>query len=97
MATYAMLTHWTDRGAQHVKELPARLDWFKKTARACGTEVREVYLALGPFDTLSLVQAPDDEAATRLALAVCSTGNVHTETVRLFGESELRRLVAALP
>jgi uncharacterized protein with GYD domain len=97
MATYAMLSHWTERGIQNVKDAPGRIDAFKKTAKACGAEVREVYLALGRYDTISLVQAPDDETMTKLALAVCSAGNVRTETMRLFGESELRKLLAALP
>jgi uncharacterized protein with GYD domain len=92
-----MLSCWTDRGVQNIKDVPARLDAFKKTARACGAEVREVYMALGHYDTISLVQAPDDEAAAKLALALCSAGNVRTETVRLFAEAELRKLVTTLP
>jgi uncharacterized protein with GYD domain len=97
MATYAMLSRWTDRGIQDVKNVGARIEAFKKTARACGAEVRECYMALGEYDTMSLVQAPDDEAIARLALALGAVGNVRTETLRLFAEGELKKLVAALP
>jgi uncharacterized protein with GYD domain len=92
-----MLSRWTDRGIQDIKNVPARIEAFKKMAKACGAEVRECYMALGKFDTMSLVQAPDDEAMAKLALAVGAAGNVHTETARLFAEGEMKKLVAALP
>ena len=97
MASYAMLSTWTDRGIQDIKNVGARIEAFKNTARTCGAEVRECYFILGKYDTLSLVQAPDDESICKLALALGSAGNVHTETLRLFGEAELKKLVAALP
>ena len=97
MATYAFLSHWTDRGIQDIKNVGTRIESFKKTARACGCEVRECYMALGEYDTMSLVQAPDDEAIAKLALALGAMGNVRTATLRLFAEGELKKLVAALP
>jgi len=97
MASYAMLSRWTDRGIQDIKNVGTRIEAFKKTARTCGAEVRECYFILGKYDTLSLVQAPDDESICKLALALGAAGNVHTETLRLFGEAELKKLVAALP
>jgi uncharacterized protein with GYD domain len=97
MGTYMMLSRWTDRGITNVKDAPARIDAFKKTASAVGGEVREVYLALGKYDTVSLISAPDDEAVAKLALSLCSAGNVHTETLRLFSESEFRKMMTALP
>jgi uncharacterized protein with GYD domain len=96
MATYAVLARWTDRGAQNLKESPARIEEFKKLARGFGGEVREVYAALGRFDTLSLVSAPDDETVTKIALSLSVLGNVHTETVRLFSESEFKTMLQAL-
>src|SRR5690349_21662834 len=66
MATYAMLSHWTDRGIQDIKNVGGRIDAFKKTARSVGVEVRDCYMTLGEYDTLTLVQAPDDEAIAKL-------------------------------
>jgi uncharacterized protein with GYD domain len=97
MATYAMLSRWTDRGIEDIKNVTARIEAFKKMAGSCGAEVRETYVALGEFDTISLVQAPDDESMAKLALAIGKVGNVHTETLRLFAEGELKKLVAGLP
>ena len=96
MATYVMMSRWTDKGVEAVKDSPARVDAFKKAAAALGGEVREVFLALGRYDTLALMSAPDDETMAKISLSLCALGNVHTETVRLFTESEFKKLVAGL-
>lgn len=96
MATYVLLTKLTDQGARNIKDLPARMEAFKKSAPKFGAEVREAFLAIGPYDTLSLVSAPDDESVCKLALSLCALGNVHTETLRLFSEGEIKKLIAGL-
>jgi uncharacterized protein with GYD domain len=97
MATYLLLSRYTDQGVKSIKDSPARIENFKKSARGVGAEVREVYLALGEYDTVSLISAPDDESMCKLALAVSSLGNVRTQTVRLFSETELKKMIASIP
>jgi uncharacterized protein with GYD domain len=97
MATFVMLSRWSDKGIAGVKDAPTRIDDFKKTARTLGGEVREVYCALGRYDTVSLLSAPDDDTVAKIALALGSLGNVHTETLRLFSESEFKKLCGSLP
>jgi uncharacterized protein with GYD domain len=79
-----------------VKDVPARIEDFKKAARGFGGEVREVYAVLGRYDTLCLVSAPEDESMTKISLSLGARGNVHTETLRLFSESEFKAIVGAL-
>src|SRR5262245_21907682 len=97
MATYAMLSRYTDQGIKNIKESPARIDSFKKAASGFGAEIREVYLAIGAYDTVCLISAPDDETMCKVALALGSLGNVHTETMRLFSEAEFKKMVGGLP
>ncbi len=97
MATYVMLSTWTEQGLRKVKESPSRIDSFKKSVKSAGGEVRGVWVTMGRFDTLSLVSAPDDEAMARIAMALCSLGNVKTETLRAFGEDEFKSLLGKLP
>jgi len=40
---------------------------------------------------------PFRQHVIKLALTLGAVGNVHTETLRLFGEADLKKLVAALP
>jgi uncharacterized protein with GYD domain len=97
MATYLLLARWTDQGVKNIKESPARIESFKKSARSVGAEIREVYVALGHYDTVSLVSAPDDDSMCKLALALGSLGNARTQTLRLFSEAEFKKLVTGLP
>jgi uncharacterized protein with GYD domain len=97
MATYLMLLRWTDQGIKNLKESPARMESFKKSARLFGGEIREIYVSLGHYDMVSLISAPDDESLCKLALALGSLGNVRTQTLRLFSESEFKKMVGGLP
>jgi len=44
-----------------------------------------------------VAEAPDDETAVKLSLALGARGNVRIETCRAFTEEEYRRIVAGLP
>jgi uncharacterized protein with GYD domain len=52
---------------------------------------------MGRYDIVAISEAPDDETAAKVALAIGSAGNVTTETLRAFTEDEYRAIVAALP
>jgi uncharacterized protein with GYD domain len=93
MAMYLVLSRWTDQGLRNVKEAPARIDQFRKQIKAMGGELRDFYVSMGRYDTISLVNAPNDEAVGKIALALGALGNVHTETLRLFSEEEFKKLV----
>jgi len=97
MATYMMLFRFTEKGMEGIKESPQRVQDVKKTFAQLGAEVRDFYMLMGHYDTVFILEAPDDETATKCALAVASRGHVHTETLRAFGEGEFRRMVTELP
>jgi len=42
-------------------------------------------------------EAPDDETATKFALATAARGFVRTEMLRAYTEEEYRQIIAALP
>lgn len=62
-----------------------------------GTEIKAFYLVMGQYDAVVVSEAPDDETAAKLALAIGSLGNIRTETLRAFAEDEFRKIIAALP
>jgi uncharacterized protein with GYD domain len=97
MATYVTLFHFTEKGIEHIKESPARLEGFKKTIRSLGGEIKAFFLLLGRYDTMVIVNAPDDETMARINLAACSLGNVRSETLRAFAEEDYRKMIASLP
>src|SRR5262245_53234879 len=97
MATYLCLYRFTEQGIAHIKESPARLEAAKRLAKSMGGEVKQFFLLLGRSDTAVIFTAPDDETMARINLAVCSQGNVASETLRAFTEEEYRKLIASLP
>jgi len=97
MATYIILLRFTQQGIKNIKESPDRVDAAKQTFRAMGAEVKEFYSVMGKYDTVLVVEAPDDETIAKLTLAMGSLGNVRTETLRAFTEDEYRKIIADLP
>jgi uncharacterized protein with GYD domain len=97
MNTYLMLFRFTQQGIGNVKQSPARVEAAKKAFRDMGAEVKAFYALMGEYDTVFIVEAPDDETVSRAALSLGSLANVRTETFRAFTEDEFRKIVAGLP
>ena len=97
MATYISLLSYTNKGAEKIKESPARLDASRKLFQSMGAELKEFYLVMGQYDAVAILEAPDDETVAKLLLVVGAQGNVKTQTFRAFAEDEFRKVIAALP
>ncbi len=96
MATYVTLVRYTEQGIRNIKDGPARIDAAKKAYQSAGGEVKAWYLAMGRYDAVMIADCPNDEAVAKLALSLGSLGNVRTETMRVFSESEFRKLIGSL-
>ncbi len=97
MSTYFILANWTEQGIKDVKASPKRLRAAKRLAKACGVKFRSFHMTLGQYDAIVSVEAPDDEAVARFALALGSAGNVRTTTLKGFTEQEYRKIIGSLP
>jgi len=99
MPTYIMFFGFTQQGVLKIKDSPVRVEDAKKTCQAMGTKVKEFYAVMGmeQYDTMFILEAPDDETVGKTALAIASKGNVHTKSLRAFTEDEYKRMIAALP
>ena len=97
MATYISLLNYTQKGAENIKESPARLDAAKKAFQSMGAELKQWYLVMGQYDAVVVSEAPNDETVAKLLLLIAGQGNIRTETFRAFNEDEYRKIIAALP
>ena len=97
MATYISLIRYTEHGVKDMKDSPSRLAKAKDVIKAAGGELKAFYLTLGQYDAVSVMELPDDETATRLALIIGGQGAIRTETMRAFPEDEYAKIVASLP
>lgn len=96
MATFISLLRYTHQGITTIKDAPGRIDAARKAYRALGAEIKALYLVMGQYDIVALVEAPDDATAVKAALTLGSKGNVTSETLRAFTEEEFRKIVADL-
>ncbi len=97
MATFITLVNYTHKGIENIKDSPARADAFKQLCAKHGAEVKGIYRTMGRYDLVVILEAPDDNTAIKLNLSVASVGNVRTETLRAFSESEFRDIIAGMP
>jgi uncharacterized protein with GYD domain len=98
MATYIMTFNLTQQGMQNAKDIPARVEAARKTVKSMGGEVKAFFGILGAdYDTMFILEAPDEESVGKMALAIASLGNVRTSTHRAFSEEEFAKLVSDLP
>jgi uncharacterized protein with GYD domain len=96
MATYISLIKWTDQGIRNVKDVPKRIDASRELQRKHGAEMTAIYMTMGEYDVVSIVEAPDDETVAKILLALGSAGNVRTVTMKAFNEAELRQIIGSL-
>lgn len=96
MATYVVLGSWTDQGARAAKDTVGRADVVRETARKLGGEVKQIYWTLGRYDVMAITEAPDDETATAIAIAISAPGMVRSETLRAFDADEMTAILAKL-
>ena len=79
--------------------LPAWRDRMEESERAIqerGGRLIDCYVTLGRYDVVEIFEAPDDETATQIIVAVSRHGNVTTETLRGFTRQEAEEIVRGL-
>jgi uncharacterized protein with GYD domain len=96
MAQYIMLASWTEQGIRNVKDSANRLDAAKREWQKHGVEITAFFMTMGRHDMVTILEAPNDEAVARVALALGSAGNLRTETLKAFSEAEYRQIIQTL-
>jgi uncharacterized protein with GYD domain len=96
MATYILLGTFTDQGIRNIKDTTKRADAIRAMGKKAGIHVKEMYWTLGQYDVAAILDAPDEAAATSLALSIGSLGNVRTQLLRAFTEKEIAPILGGI-
>ena len=96
MPTYVVLMNWTDQGIKTAGETVQRRDQADALAERYGARIEQVYWTVGPYDIVTIVEAPDDESATAMLLELGSAGNLRTTTLRAYDREEMSGIVQRL-
>ena len=96
MPHYIILFKFTDQGIRNIKDLQKRALTFKSAVEKAGGKFVSdsfLYLTLGRYDTVAVIEAPNDEAIVPTILSTASLGNVHCETLKAFTIDEAAKLI----
>src|SRR5215216_545952 len=96
MPTYISLVNWTQQGIKEVKETLQRADENAELAQKYGCTLSQLYWTVGPYDLVTIAEAPDDESATAYALDVGSRGTIRTTTLRAYNREEMAEIIQRL-
>ena len=96
MPTYIALMNWTDQGIRTAKDTVHRRDQANALAEKHGASIEQVYWTVGPYDLVTIIEAPDDESATAMLLELGSAGNLRTTTLRAYGREEMSGIIQRL-
>ena len=81
MAIYVMLTTLTPEGRKSVKERPERIREVNKEVEKMGVKILSQYSLLGPYDFVNILEAPNNEVASKVAVELGSRGTLQTLTL----------------
>jgi uncharacterized protein with GYD domain len=81
MAIYITLSTLTDEGRKTLKNRPERIKEVNKEIEAMGIKVLGQYAVLGPYDFMTLLDAPNNEAVLKLSVELGSRGTVQLITL----------------
>ena len=93
MASYVVLANFTDQGIRAIKDSPKRAKGFRDVAKKMNVTIKDIFWTFGRFDVVLTMEAAKDEDVAALLLKVGSLGNLKSETLRAYTESEVGALV----
>ncbi|HXV78192.1 MAG TPA: GYD domain-containing protein [Candidatus Polarisedimenticolaceae bacterium] len=93
MGVFIALLDYTDQGIREIKDSPHRADRFNAMAERAGVKILAQYWTIGSHDGVLVMEAPNDEVAASILLALGAEGNVRTTTLRAFEWAEAQGLI----
>ena len=81
MAIYVMLTALTSEGRRTLKERPERIKEVNQEVEKMGVKILQQYAVLGPYDFVNILDAPNNEVISKVAVELGSRGTIQTTTL----------------
>jgi len=91
-----LLCNFTEQGVRTIKEMPQRRAAARELGKKFGVDIKAGYLAMGTYDLIIHTEAKDDEAMAKFLLSLAALGNVRTNTIKVFPEADVDKIIAGL-
>lgn len=95
MARYVLLSKLTDDGRETVMKHPERVQEVNSEVEGFGVRVLAQYAVLGAYDFVTVVEAPDNAAITKLSVTLGARGSVEIMTLPAMTVDEFVGLLKA--
>ena len=76
-----MLSSLTEQGARTIKTKPGRIKEVNEEVEKMGGKILPQFAVLGPYDFITILEAPDNETVARISLEISSRGSVKITTL----------------
>ncbi|HID04992.1 MAG TPA: GYD domain-containing protein [Candidatus Caldiarchaeum subterraneum] len=76
MPRFILLSTLTDKGLETIAENPTRITEVNKEVEGMGAKIVDQYALLGPYDFLTIIEAPDNETVARISVKLGERGTV---------------------
>jgi len=90
---YVTLYNWTDQGVANVKDTVSRYQAAKQLVESNGGTIDTILWTMGQHDLVVIVDFPDDETGTAVALQLAAGGSLRSVTMRAFTEGEMTGII----
>lgn len=81
MPAYILMSTLTDEGRKTIKNNPERIGAVNKEIELMGAKVLAQYAVLGPYDFISILDAPSNEVIAKVSMELGARGTVHITTL----------------
>lgn len=88
MPRYVLLSTLTCEGLETIHKNPSRILEVNKEVEAMGVKIIDQYAVFGPYDFVTIIEAPDDLTVAKLSVMLGSRGTVKIASLRAIPTQE---------
>jgi uncharacterized protein with GYD domain len=93
MPRYVVLYKFTAEGAKNIRDTVKRARQTREQTEKRGFKVQALLWTQGPYDLVSIIEAPSEEAMMGAMANVVAAGNVSSTTMRAFDDKEMEAVL----
>ena len=94
MQRYIVLINFTEQGMEKIKDLPKRVETARRDIEKAGGTFISWNLTMGLYDSVAIVELPDDATVAKIILGAGKDGNIETTSLKAFSETETSKIIA---
>jgi uncharacterized protein with GYD domain len=93
---YISMLNWTDYGIRNVRGTLQRVKGATDFAENFGVRIKEVYWTVGSYDSVIIVEAPDDKTFSAFMFELGARGTVRSNSLRAYNDDEMSEILEKL-